>query len=344
MHIAEWDMKASRNMWLVMVLLGLGGAILLITLLVQHGIADIAAAAAAARWGLVAVVVFHVVPMFLDVMGWRTLFPHQQRPPALRLFWMRWMGESVSALLPVAQVGGDIVRIRLAALRDASLPMSVATVLVDMTLSVVTQIIFLLSGLVLLLMLTGQSSLTWPVLISALIGFLLIGGFYAVQRLGMFRIMGWLINRLTGSIVQHGLMQQAHAWDQDIRAVYARRGDVLICALWTLGTWATGAIEMWIAFQALGVPASYWQAYVLESMGQGIRSSMFLVPGALGVQESGYLAVGMLLGIPANTVLALAMIRRVRELAFAVPGLIAWQWLEGRLLRRADDAIGQHVA
>jgi hypothetical protein len=36
-----------------------------------------------------------------------------------------------------------------------------------------------------------------------------------------------------------------------------------------------------------------------------------------------------LLGIPAEMGLALALIRRVRELAFGIPGLIAWQIIEG---------------
>ena len=56
---------------------------------------------------------------------------------------------------------------------------------------------------------------------------------------------------------------------------------------------------------------------------------MFFVPGALGIQEGGYVVVGRLLGIPAEMGLALALIRRVRELAFGIPGLIAWQIIEG---------------
>ena len=52
---------------------------------------------------------------------------------------------------------------------------------------------------------------------------------------------------------------------------------------------------------------------------------MFLVPAALGVQEGGYLVVGAWLGIPAEAALALAMIRRAREVAIGVPGLLLWQ-------------------
>ena len=64
-------------------------------------------------------------------------------------------------------------------------------------------------------------------------------------------------------------------------------------------------------------------------MAQGIRSAAFLVPGALGVQEGGYVIVGGWLGISPADCMALALIRRMRELAFGVPGVISWQWLEG---------------
>src|SRR5712692_3870586 len=54
-----------------------------------------------------------------------------------------------------------------------------------------------------------------------------------------------------------------------------------------------------------------------------------------GVQESGYVLVGNLLGIPGETAFALSLIARVRELGFGIPGLIGWQLIEGRRLLRA---------
>ena len=65
-----------------------------------------------------------------------------------------------------------------------------------------------------------------------------------------------------------------------------------------------------------------------------IRSVAFPVPGGLGVQEGGYLVVGNLLGIPGDAAFALSLIARVRELALGIPGLVAWQVIEGRRLLR----------
>jgi len=42
------------------------------------------------------------------------------------------------------------------------------------------------------------------------------------------------------------------------------------------------------------------------------------------------LGVGKLLGLPVEVALALALIRRARELSFGIPGVIAWQIIETR--------------
>jgi hypothetical protein len=100
-------------------------------------------------------------------------------------------------------------------------------------------------------------------------------------------------------------------------------------------SFVTGSVEVWIGLHAIGLAASFKHALILECVGQGIQTALCLVPGALGVREGGYVAVGALLGIPGEAAFALALIRRVRELALGLPGLFAWQMVEGgRLLRR----------
>ena len=107
---------------------------------------------------------------------------------------------------------------------------------------------------------------------------------------------------------------------------------VLESAAWTMATWLAMAVETWIALWALGLTATYAHAYILESVAQGVRSVFFLVPGALGFQEGGYVVVGKLLGIGAADALALSLIHRAREIVWGIPGLLAWQWLEGKRL------------
>jgi uncharacterized membrane protein YbhN (UPF0104 family) len=93
--------------------------------------------------------------------------------------------------------------------------------------------------------------------------------------------------------------------------------------------------EIWIALHALGVGATFVNALIFQSVAFTIRSSFFLVPGALGVQESGYLLVGNLLGIPGESAFAISLITRMRDLAVGVPALVTLQIVEGRRLWRS---------
>jgi hypothetical protein len=106
-------------------LLGFAGAAFLTLLLIQQGAQDVIRAVAAAGWWLVAIAAFHLIPLGLDGTAWWMLFPERDRPHFHTVYWMRWLGESISNLVPAAQVGGDIIRARLAVLRGA--PVSAAT-------------------------------------------------------------------------------------------------------------------------------------------------------------------------------------------------------------------------
>ena len=319
-------------MWL----LGLAGAALFTFLLVRQGAPQVGAAFASAGWAIAGVVIYHlVVPVLLDALAWWALFPKPERLSLWQLFWMRWIGESVSTLVPSAAVGGDVVRARLAALRGAPIPTAAASVLVDITLGVFVQIGFTLLGLSLIVSVTGHQGFIRPTLIGAVIGVLAIIGFYVVQRLGMFRFIGKMISRLANADDWHSLVHSGQNLDEAIRRQYARRRGVIGCCAWTAASLVLGSGEIWIALHALSLHATVVNAVILQSMVLTIRSAVFPVPGALGVQEGGYVVIGNLLGIPGDAAFALSLIARVRELILGIPGLICWQMIEARRLWRA---------
>jgi len=332
-------MKAPGKVQLTFYLLGFAGAALFTGLLIRQGASQVGAAFATAGWAIIAVVVYHfVVPVFLDAVAWWVLFPRSDRLPLRKLFWMRWVGESVSTLVPSAAVGGDIVRARLAAINGVPLPISAGSVLVDITLGVFTQAGFTMLGLALLVDATGQKSFVRPTLLGTLLGILAVVGFYFAQRLGMFRFLGLIVARLANSPEWQSLVQSGETLDRAIRGLYARRRGVAMCCAWTILSLVGGSGEIWIALHALALPATLVNALILQSMALTIRSAAFAVPGGLGVQEGGYLVVGNLLGIPGDAAFALSLIARMRELALGIPGLVVWQMIEGRRLLRARSA------
>jgi putative membrane protein len=328
-------MKVPGRVRITIWSLGFAGAALFTFLLIHQGAAQVGKAFAAAGWFIVAVVAYHfAVPLFLDALAWWVLFPKSDRLPLRKMLWMRWIGESVSTLVPSAAVGGDIVRARLAAINGAPLPVAAGSVLVDLTLGVFTQAVFTVLGLVLLVDVTGQRDLVRPTLVGTLIGVAGVAGFYFVQRRGMFRFLALFVTRLANSPEWQSLVQSGETLDRTIRTLYARRRAVMMCCVWTIVSLVAGSGEIWIALYALNLHATFVNALILQSSVLTIRAAAFAVPGGLGVQEGGYLFVGNLLGIPGDAALALSLIARVRELALGIPGLISWQLIEARRLWR----------
>ena len=325
----ERNVKEAQKIQLTAYLLGLAGAALFTILLIHQGASDVVRALAAIGGWLVVIAAFHLLPMSLDALTWWILFPLGVRVRYRTIFWMRWLGESVSNLLPAAQVGGDLVRARLAVLNGTRISVSAATVLVDITVSVFTQTVFTLLGLGLLVLATGRTNLVAPALAGAPLAIAAVAGFYIIQRLGLFRLFTTILSRCADNPQWRSLAGKGGELDEVLHGIYAKRDVIFACCLTTITSWLIGSAEVWIGLCALGISSSFVNAVILESVGQGVRSALFFIPGAIGVHEGGYVFVGGLLGIPGEAAFVLALIRRVRELALGVPGLIVWQLIEG---------------
>src|SRR5438477_7127890 len=219
-------MKTRGKIKLTIYILGFAGAALFTILLVRQGVMSVGTAVASARWAIAAIAAFHFVPILLDALAWHVLFPKAVRPRWQSLFWMRWIGESISNLVPSAAVGGDIVRARLATINGVPLPTAAGSVIIDITLGVFTQAGFTLLGLALLVVVTGRTSYVRPTLYGTLIGVLAVGGFWFAQRKGMFRLVSVLISRLASSTEWHSLVKSAETLDQTLRTLYARRRSI----------------------------------------------------------------------------------------------------------------------
>jgi putative membrane protein len=331
-------MKSPGKLKLTFYLLGFAGAALFTTLLIREGAARVMQAFVTPEWVILGIVAYHSIPIFVDAIAWWVLFPKSERVPLMDLFWMRWIGESISTLVPSAAIGGDIVRARLAALKGAPLATAAATVIVDVTLGVFLTAGFTILGLLLLVRTTGQTSFVRPTLFGVVIAVCAFGGFYIAQRKGMFGFVGRLISRLAGSAEWQSLVEHGETLDEKVRSLYGRRRGLLLCCVWTILSFVSAAGEIWIALYGMDLPASFVNALILQSTAFTIRSAAFAVPGAIGVQEGGYVFVGSLLGIPGESAFALSLIMRLRELGLGIPGLVTWQLIEGRRLLRERTA------
>ena len=199
-----------------------GGGAVAVALVAWFGAQSIGAEVLRAAWVLPLTVALHALQLLLSAVAWRGL----AGPPAPQLpaWWrIRWVREAVNAMLPVAQIGGNLAAIRLLAQRGLPVARATAATVLDLTVEALAQFLFTLLGIAVL----------------AAIG-------------------------------------QNQAWRP----------------------WLGGGMAL---------------------MGAGI---------------AGFVLAAGLFGIPPDAAVALSMVKRVRELAVGLPGLLAWQWTETARLRR----------
>ena len=253
----------------------------------------------------------------------------ERLPGFLSMLYIRWVGESVNGLLPTAQIGGDLVRAKLLMDHGVGKRTAAASVIVNLTLSVVSLVLFCLCGVLAFTAWIEPSSAAadnhaFPWLALAL-GLAVTVGLVVLQRRGAFEGLIKLLAVLVPAKDLSGALGGANRLDQAIRELYGRHRDLGISLSWALLGWFAGAGEIWLALYFLGHPVGWFEAFILESLIQAVRNGAFFVPGALGVQEAGSALIGVSFGLGPETGLALSLVKRVRELLLGIPGLLVWQ-------------------
>ena len=312
-----------------LVAFGLGMA-MTITLVAWQGLETVAAVLASGGLALALLGPYQFLPILLAALSWRQLLPKSQDQGLASLTAVTWIGLSVNWLLPVAQVGGDLLRARLLTLFGADAAAVGASVVVDKTLQAVAQAGFCLLGVGLLIALVGDYELAfWAG------GFVLILStslfiFYRLQRgAPASRVLAFLGKVAPTSKLAKGRALGA-SFDSALNAAYGRRRQLALAIFWRGLERLSKSLEIWLALWIMGHPISLFEAIVLESLTQAVRAAAFFVPAGLGVQEGALVLFGSVFGLSPELSLALSLSKRFRELIVGLPGLLAWQAIERR--------------
>ena len=278
-----------------------------------------------ALWTLPVLIGVHFFQLLLSSFSWRLLFT-RPAPSVATCFRLRLIREGIDSLLPVAQVGGEVIAVRMLTKRGIGAVRGGAAVIVDVSLEVLSQALFLLAGVGALAVLAGGGrSIEWVGTLALAV--VAACGFLLAQRFGLLRLVELLGDRIAGQFP--GLATASLTGLHAAAAAIYRRGRALSGAtVLHFLSWSFGTVETWIIFDAMGVSASLPQVLVVESLGMAARSAGFAKPGALAEQESGFVLSAMSVGLPESAGLALSLVKRVREILVGVAG-IALGWLGG---------------
>lgn len=314
------------------------GLVVFVGLIVWQGVGEIAELLWMSGWPLLLVPAIWFPTVLMNARCWQILFAPGEGPRFGQAFLAQWMGRAVNTLLPVASIGGEIVKARVLVLWGIDARHAGASAVVDKTVQALTTIAWGVIGIGCLSAMALDSELA----ISAALGLALLGagvaGFLVVQRAGMFGIMVRSAHRLSGSDKVGGLMEAADEVDTFVRALYRDRARVFRATAWRLSALILQTGEVWLAATVLGFPIGLFEALMLKSLSSTVSDAAFVVPNSYGVQEGAFVVLGGLVGLAPDQALAVSLAVRIREFLVDVPGLLMWQHAEGRALFRRRSA------
>ncbi len=300
-------------------------------LLSRFGVGAVLALIGHAGWtGVLAVAALHLVQVVFSGIAWRVIAgPTVPRPGPCAFVVLRWIREGVNNLLPVAQIGGSFVAARLLQKRGVMLVPAIAGTVADLTVEVTTQIAFTALGLGLLVHGVGGGAVSRTVGVGIVVAVLVAAAFLGAQWLGLASAMERGLMRLGRSMGWSGT-GRVEGLHKALIACYRSPRRVALAAASQMTSWLLGGVEVCLALHVLGHDVGLVPGLVIESLGQALKAAGFAAPGALGVQEGGYIVICRLFGLSPELALALSLMKRLREVLLGVPGLLAWQLMEGR--------------
>ena len=312
------------------------GLIIMTGLIAWQGATEIASLLFTSGWTLLWVPIIWIPSILMNARCWQILFAPGYGPTFRQAFLAQWMGRAVNTLLPVASIGGEIVKARTLILWGVNAAHASASAIVDKTIQALTTILWGTAGTILLAHLALDNKLAFSILVGVSVIGMGIAGFIIIQKAGMFSLIVKSVNKFTQSEFFANLIKPASDADQTVKKLYKLHSRIALATIWRLVALISQTGEVWLAAYLLGHPISIIEAMLLKSLSSTLSDFAFVVPNSYGVQEGSFIILGELIGLTPDVSLAISLTIRIRELLIDVPGLALWQHNEGRffLLRR----------
>jgi uncharacterized protein (TIRG00374 family) len=257
------------------------------------------------------------------------------------------VGAAIGKLTPAVGLAGEPIKAvmlkRIYGVRNRE---SVASVIVAKTANLIAFVVFVAIGMALVL---ANGSLPRSYQLAAAVGFAVMAfgtaGMFAVQRFRILSGLGiWLSRGRLGRPISRILH---HLNDMDDRLERAYTGDrrrFLTSIVLALLYWVLGVIELYLIFWFMSHPVSAVEAIVITAMVELVRAGTFFIPASIGAEEAILALIVNSITGDAGLGLAVAFVRRYRELLWIGLGLlIAWRMTSrsrqpiGSLLRASED-------
>ena len=327
--------RIPSRIWvkLAMVVIGAG---LLATVLASIDIAQLLTLLGRIGWGFLLVLGAAALIFSADVASWLAVLP--ALPFNLRqglwLWKVRLVGEMLNVVTPLGGLGGEPAKgFILVKHRGLDARETIASLLVARTSLLLSFLPFLGIGYALML---KEPALGRNFVAAVGVGSLLFAGgilgFFLVQRFRVASKLAAFFHRYRYTAGLERVLSEVRAVEDEIQRLYVfaplRFGGALGLAF--LG-WLLGALELFVISALLGYPLTAAEILIIEAIVQLVRQATGLIPGSLGATEGALLLLYSAFAGEPSVGVAVALVRRVRELVWIAAGLaIGYGYLEMR--------------
>ncbi len=306
------------------------GLLLLIGLLAWQGFLQILQLLFSSGWYLLLLPLAWFPVLLPAAQGWRQLFKPDHLPSFVHALLALWMGRAVNNLLPVASIGGEIVKARLLFIWGTNGIHAAASVMVDKAIQALTLAFWGSAGVLLLLFLSDNNELAFYAAIGFIILVVCTVGFIIIQQAGLLGILAKSGSKIIKNESWEGIAFSADEVDRVIRELYLNKTKIILATLYRLAALILHTFELWLACYLLGRPIGIIEALMLRSLTATLSDIAFIIPNAYGIQEGAFIIIGSLIGLDPEFSLAVSLALRIRDLIVDPAGLLTLQRVESQ--------------
>tara|TARA_Y100000310_G_scaffold214628_1_gene215534 strand:- start:42 stop:1025 length:984 start_codon:yes stop_codon:yes gene_type:complete len=276
------------------------------------------------RFSFISILIIYFTGFVLDSYSWKICIENlvKTKLKIYDVFKIRIIGEAFNYIL--FQVGGEPVKAFLLKNNfNIKYKISIGSLILAKTLILFALIIFCFIGL-LSIFYTEKFGPNFEK--ASMIGYLffttLIALFFVVQRYKLTSKLHHIFkNKLSKKF--NNLFKHLQETEHKIADFYKKtKKDFFKIIFLNLCNWFFGALELYAIFILLNQKISFMEAVAIETLVQLVRAMLFFIPSNIGTQEGVFVLAVNVLKDSTPLGLAVAVIRRLREVIWISIGLI----------------------
>ena len=274
--------------------------------------------------GFPVVIVPHALVIVFEAFGWWFAFPRNGCPiKPMKIACFVVAAKAIQLMTPSISQAGELLKIQLLRLTGVMSEISVASVIASKTTITLAELLFLsLGSAVILTHVTVEPALVTSATAGILMMCIAVAAIVTWQRIGIFRPFVWL-SRRWGMLKAFCDRHEKFMVDTDalLRGHLTNTSGFWLSGFGYFLAWLSGVLEAWVFLSLLAVPNDLLSALLIQVWLMFVTRVTAFVPGNVGTHEAGIVIIFSFLGLGADSAMAFALLRRMRQIVWIALGL-----------------------